>query len=1129
MHKISNLDLVQSSIENSAEYKILVEELRSSDTGALALINSQPAYIAMLAEILRRQLRQNHLIVCQDKEQALFVQNDIENLADSKEVAFLLPEIYQSIKGKLYYNQSHDVIKTESLMRAQSSHSSIWVTYPEALIEKVQAPTQLSQQAIWIKVGDHIDTQGLITKLVDLGFQKEDFVYEPGTFALRGDILDIYSYGNTHPFRIELFDDQVDSLRIFNPEDQLSEKKLMEINIIPEGQSASKPKELISLLSYLPEDTHIWMQNTDRILEDVEVLTMDMDSEILVQYDMETMTLSSEDFIQKETLWAEIKKHNIINTLAAAQLSSEHLGAQDYNQVLTVEQSPQPIFNKNFDLFEQELIQLQKDGYAVYIFAENSKQLMRIQSILDDKESQASFVPVRCTLSEGFIDHSLRIACFTDHQIFNRYHKYRVKQAYNRKKAFSLRSLQSLSPGDYIVHINHGVGKFSGLETIDVNGNKQEAVRILYKDNDILYVSTNSLHKISKYTGKEGTEPTVHKIGSSAWEKKKQKAKNRIKALAFDLINLYAKRKASGGHAHSPDNYLQNELEASFYYEDTPDQLKATQQVKEDMEKELPMDRLVCGDVGFGKTEVAVRAAFKSVCDSKQVAVLVPTTILAYQHYQTFKERLAEFPVNVDYINRFKTTKEKNETLKKLEAGQIDILIGTHAILNPKVKFKDLGLLIIDEEQKFGVGAKEKLKNIRVNVDTLTLTATPIPRTLQFSLIGARDLSIMSTPPPNRQPVHTEIGVFDEQLIKEGILYELERGGQVYFVHNRIQSLEEISSLISNLVPSARVVTAHGQMEGKTLEKKLMAFINKEYDILVSTNIIESGVDIPNANTIFINNANQFGLSDLHQLRGRVGRSNQKAFCYLLAPPMSILPDDSKKRLMALEQYNELGSGFQIAMRDLDIRGAGDILGAEQSGFINDIGYEMYQKILKQAMRELKENEFEELLTDDEKSEIIDDCTIDTDLELLIPADYVQNIQERLSLYTRLDNMESLEQIDDFRSELTDRFGSMPEPVHRLIQLVECRWLAQKLGIERVSLKKSKARLYFVSDAQSKFYESALFQNLMKHIQLSVAGAQFRSQNDKFSLVIPELDTVEGLYTLLQRMSEACIIEPVAQ
>ncbi len=1126
MQKVSNLNSLLDSIESSSVYDQLMEELRSVKKSKIALVNIQNSYLAMLLDTVRKGLSQKHILVCENKEQAFFLHNDLENISNSKELAFLLPEIYQNIKGNFYYNQSHDVIKTESLMRLHSRAKTIWVTYPEALMEKVQARARMQTRSIWLKVGDQLDVPALIEELVDLGFTKEDFVYEPGTFSLRGDILDIYSFGNTYPFRIELFDHQVDSLRIFNPEDQLSEKKLMEINIIPEGQSLQNTgDELTPVLDFLSDDAVVWIMNADRIQQDIQELYEGLREDIEVHYDEEKRTISRDHFSDWPQIWSALRRHQMVNLLQVAQLSESLISAQDYDVVMTLDQIPQPIFNKNFDLFESELLSLQSKGYENYIFAENVKQLNRIQSILDDKQSEMGFLPVTCTIAEGFIDHQLKIACFTDHQIFNRFHKYKVKQAYNRKKAFSLRALQSLTPGDYIVHINHGVGKFSGLETIEINGNKQEAVRILYKDNDILYVSTNSLHKISKYTGKDGTIPTVNKIGSAAWEKRKQKAKNRIKELAFDLINLYAKRKESGGFAHSPDGYLQNELEASFYYEDTPDQLNSTHDVKEDMEKELPMDRLVCGDVGFGKTEVAIRAAFKSCCDSKQVAVLVPTTILAYQHYNTFKERLADFPVNVDYINRFKSTKEKNDTIKRLAEGKIDIIIGTHALLNDKIKFKDLGLLIIDEEQKFGVGAKEKLKNIKVNVDTLTLTATPIPRTLQFSLMGARDLSIMSTPPPNRQPVHTEISIFDEKSIKEGILYEIERGGQVYFVHNRIQSLDEISSLISNLVPSARIVTAHGQMPGKDLERKLMAFVNKEYDVLVSTNIIESGVDIPNANTIFINNAHQFGLSDLHQLRGRVGRSNAKAFCYLIAPPLSILTDDSKKRLMALEQYNELGSGFQIAMRDLDIRGAGDILGAEQSGYINDIGYEMYQKILKQALKELKETSFQELLTEEEASEIVDDCTIDTDLELLIPPEYVENIQERLSLYTRLDSMSKQSEVENFRDELTDRFGEMPDAVMRLTLLVEARWIAQKLGIERISLKKGKARIYFVSDPNSKFYSSELFQNIMKFVQLTSLDAQFVNKNNKLALVLPSVDTVEALLELLNNMESKCVPE----
>ncbi len=1113
MSGIPNLaELLESTVSQESSQHLRKHILQNKPE-PFQMSGKYSSYIPMLLDSLAREGDQSHLIVCQNKEDALYLFNDIENLSQSSEWVHFLPEIYQKVKGEYYYNQSHDVVRTESLMRAYDDKKNIWVTYPQALVEKVEDFSK-NRKSLRVKIGDELELDKLLEELVDIGFQREDFVYEPGSFSLRGDILDIYSFGNVHPYRIELFDNQVDSLRSFNPEDQLSDKKLLEVTIIPESQSSSSDHSRLSILDVIPEDTSIWMLDEDRIREDVEEIIKSHNEEIIVRTEEDTLVLNPENFSTWAELSSIIEDSNRINW-------TQNSGRNEDD--ITLQLSPIPIINKNFDIFIDEIQNFKKRDYEIYIFAENAKQLLRIQSILEDKSVEVVLTPVTCTISTGFVNHENKTAVFTDHQIFNRYHKYRVKQAYNRKKAFTLKSLQELVPGDFVIHIDHGIGRFSGLQTIEVRGNKQEAVRLLYKDNDILYVSTNSLHKISKYTGKDGKEPVVHKIGSDAWEKKKLKAKSKIKQLAFDLIKLYAQRKKSQGFSHSFDSYLQNELEASFYYDDTPDQQRVTQEVKEDMEKAEPMDRLVCGDVAFGKTEIAIRAAFKSVTDSKQVAVLVPTTILAYQHYNTFKSRLEDFPATVDYINRFKTAKEKRETLQKLKDGQIDIIVGTHALLSDKVEFKDLGLMIIDEEQKFGVGAKEKLKNFKVNVDSLTLTATPIPRTLQFSLMGARDLSIMSTPPPNRQPVLTEIMTFDEAEIKAAILYELERGGQVYFVHNRVQSLPDIERMIKTMVPSAKVVSAHGKLDGKELEKRLMSFINKKYDVLVSTNIIESGVDIPNANTIIINNAQHFGLSDLHQLRGRVGRSNAKAFCYLIAPPMSTLTQDSKKRLMALEQYSELGSGFQIAMRDLDIRGAGDIFGADQSGFIHEIGYEMYQKILNQTIRELKETEFQELLEDVDEDRWVEDCTIDTDMEVLIPSHYVSNIQERLSLYTRLDNVKDEQELLAFSKELKDRFGTLPEPVLRMIELLKLRWIAQDLGIERISIKNAALKLFMISDPNSKFYQTDVFQNMMQFIQVKLLKAKLKNTHSKFVISVPDISEISEIRAMMENMKNHCL------
>ncbi len=856
----------------------------------------------------------------------------------------------------------------------------------------------------------------------DYGFERTDFVYEPGQFAIRGGILDIYSFGNEKPYRIELFGNDVDSIRIVDPETQLSERKLLQVSIIPNVDTQFENEERISLFDFLPENTVTWIQDyelcKERLIDAGDELRAFIKIEQSFKSEVRNEKVESrsrpssrsgsevdeDDKLQKK----DIKADDFITAVDFEERSiQKHLIEFGHRSTVTGQlveiefrTKEQPAFNRQFELLIRDLKSWESKGFQLYLFADNPKQLERLQTIFDDLKAEIVFNPITTSIHEGFIDEDLKIVCYTDHQVFQRYHKYRVKQAYNKNKALTLRMLRELQPGDFVTHIDHGVGVFSGLQKIEANGKVQEAVRIIYKDSDILYVNINSLHKIAKYTGKEGSVPKVNKLGSDVWNKLKDKTKTKVKEIAFDLIKLYAQRKAQQGFAHTPDNYMQTELEASFIYEDTPDQSKATADVKKDMESASPMDRLVCGDVGFGKTEVAIRAAFKTCIDGKQAAILVPTTILAFQHYKTFSDRLKDFPVTVDYINRFKSAKEKKETLKKVEEGKIDILIGTHGILGKDVKFKDLGLLVIDEEQKFGVGHKEKIKTLRTTVDCLTLTATPIPRTLQFSLMGARDLSIINTPPPNRQPIQTEVQVYNEDFIRDAVYFETERGGQVFVIYNRISGLAEMASIIQGLCPDLSIGYAHGQMEGHELEERILDFIDKKYDVLVCTNIVESGVDIPNVNTIIVNNAHQFGLSDLHQLRGRVGRSNKKAFCYLLAPPMSTLPNDSRKRLQTLEQHSELGSGFQIAMRDLDIRGAGNMLGGEQSGFMAEIGFEMYQKILDEAIRELKRTEFKELFKEEitKQDDYVQDCTIDTDLEILIPDEYVESIAERLSL-----------------------------------------------------------------------------------------------------------------------------------
>lgn len=1091
--------------------------------------NLRGSAVNMIAASIWQQSDTNHVFILNDKEEAAYFHNDLEHLTGALDICFF-PDSFKRTGHYNELNSSHVMLRTEALTKFSGDrvHKKVLVTYPEALFEKVVNPKTLSGNMISIKVGENLQVDALMEKFVGLGFKREDFVYEPGQFAMRGGILDIYSFGNENPYRIELFGNEVDSIRIFNPETQLSERKLLQVSILPNIETKFDTKEKISLLNYLPDNTIIWAKDLNFTIGRIGKMETDLpDSftlgQIAIDHDEDWLKeLTREDFETTEDWTAQIKKRHLIEWY---NHSLEKITGDEPTVTIQFATEEQPVFNRQFDMLIADLQRRSTQQYTPYIFAENPKQLERLRSIFEDLNAQINFVPLPTAISKGFIDHDKKVLCYTDHQIFQRYHKYKVKQAYTKGKALTMRALRELQPGDYVTHIDHGVGVYSGLQKIDVNGNMQEAIRIIYRDNDVLYVNINSLHKISKYTGKEGTQPKVNKLGSDAWEKLKNKTKKQVKDIASDLIKLYAKRKASQGFQHSPDSYLQTELEASFFYEDTPDQSKATADVKRDMEAPSPMDRLVCGDVGFGKTEVAIRAAFKTVGDSKQAAILVPTTILAFQHYQTFKERLRDFPCTVDYVNRFKSTKEKKETLKRLEEGKIDIIIGTHAILGKDVKFKDLGLLIIDEEQKFGVAAKEKLRQLKSNVDTLTLTATPIPRTLQFSLMSARDLSIINTPPPNRQPVHTEVIVFDEHTIRDAIYFEAERGGQVYFIHNRVQSLPEMATLLRNLCPDLEIGIAHGQMEGHKLEEALFDFIDHKYDVLCCTNIVESGVDITNANTIIINNAHQFGLSDLHQLRGRVGRNNKKAFCYLMAPPMSTLPNDSRKRLQTLEQFNELGSGFQIAMRDLDIRGAGNLLGGEQSGFIAEIGFEMYQKILAEAMRELKTSDFKDVFSEelDRKRDYVSDCTIDTDLEILIPDSYVESITERLSLYTQLDDIEDEEKLKAFAAEMQDRFGPIPSQVEELFTTIRCRTIAKELGFEKLILKNEQMRLYFVSNPDSPYFESDTFNHIMSYIQKHTNNARLKQVGKNFMLLVDRVKSMgdvlwflEGIYKSLQ-------------
>jgi len=1112
---------------NSPRIFQIADRITLSQPQTIALKNlygSSPAFV--ISAIFQHQItaQLNHIVVCADAEAAAYLHNTIENLTNGLDI-FYFPSSFKNKKNYRLLNSSHVMLRTEALTKwSAGGNKKLLVTYPEALFEKVVLPKTLSGNIIQIKSGDSIDLNGMMEKFVSYGFERTDFVYEPGQFALRGGILDIYSFGNEKPYRVELFGNDVDSIRIFDPETQLSERKLLQVSIIPNVETQFDDNEKVSLLDFIPDNTVIWMQDwefvKDKLLIEEENLRLFIEmgdtgykTRETEDENAEKKKISFEDFVTVNSVEEQLKKFHFI------EFGSTTDGRQPTTEII-FNTKAQPSFNRNFDLLMKDLKNREANQYKIYLFAENPKQLERLHVIFEDLHSAIQFNPIPVSIHEGFIDDDLKIVCYTDHQIFQRYHKYKVKQAYNKNKALTLRTLRELQPGDYVTHIDHGVGVYSGLQKIEVNGKLQEAVRIIYKDSDILYVNINSLHKISKYTGKEGTVPKVSKLGSDVWQKLKEKTKTRVKEIAFDLIKLYAQRKAQQGFAHALDNYMQTELEASFIYEDTPDQSKATADVKRDMESPSPMDRLVCGDVGFGKTEVAIRAAFKTCCDGKQAAVLVPTTILAFQHYKTFGERLKDFPVTVDYVNRFKSSKEKKETYKKLEEGKVDIIIGTHALLGKEVKFKDLGLLVIDEEQKFGVAHKEKIKTLRTNVDCLTLTATPIPRTLQFSLMGARDLSIINTPPPNRQPIQTEVHGYNEDFIRDAIYFETERGGQVFFIFNRILGLAEMTAIIQGLCPDLSIGYAHGQMEGHELEERILDFIDKKYDVLVCTNIVESGVDIPNVNTIIVNNAHQFGLSDLHQLRGRVGRSNKKAFCYLLAPSLATLPTDSRKRLQTLEQHSDLGSGFQIAMRDLDIRGAGNMLGGEQSGFMAEIGFETYQKILDEAIKELKRTEFKELFKEEisKQEDYVQDCTIDTDLEILIPDSYVESITERLSLYTRLDNCDSEEELNFFAIELIDRFGPLPKQVEDLFDTVRCRKLAVALGFERMLLKDDTLKCYFINKPDSPYFESDTFKHILEFIQKQTNKAKLRQNGKLFMLVVDDILSMQHLLKFMQQL-----------
>lgn len=1055
-----------------------------------------------------------------DSEEAGYFYHDIVQANGDKHVLFFPSSYRRAIK----YGQkdaANEILRTEVLSKLEQNEPVSIVTYPEALAEKVVSRQTLNQQTLTLATGKQYETEAITKKLTDYGFEHVDYVYEPGQFAMRGSILDVYSFASEYPYRIDFFGDEIDSIRTFEVETQLSKEKKNSVSIVPELGQATENE--ISFLEFIPQDTLLWVKDLLWIKERIQAIHDEsLSPQALAAYEGE----------QTERMNLERKlidgSEFTVRALDFKRIDFGHKSVGTPQATLQFQTSIQPIFHKNFDLVASTLTDYLQRNYTIYICSDSVKQTDRLRDIFAERKDQISFKAVDHTLHEGFIDHTLKMCLFTDHQIFDRFHKFNLRsdKARSGKVALSLKELNQFEPGDYVVHIDHGIGKFAGLVRIPNGNTTQEVIKLIYQNDDVVFVSIHSLHKISKYKGKEGEQPRISKLGTGAWEKMKDRTKAKIKDIARDLIKLYSQRKQEKGFQYSADSFLQHELEASFLYEDTPDQLKATQDVKADMESDRPMDRLVCGDVGFGKTEVAIRAAFKAVADNKQVAVLVPTTVLAYQHFQTFRKRLEGMPCKVDYLSRARTAKDTSRILKELADGQINILIGTHKIIGKSVKFKDLGLLIIDEEQKFGVSVKEKLRQIKVNIDTLTMTATPIPRTLQFSLMGARDLSVIQTPPPNRYPIQTEVHTFNEEIISEAINFEMSRNGQVFFVNNRIQNLMELKMMIQRNIPDCRVCIGHGQMQPEELEKIIFDFVNYDYDVLLATTIIESGIDIPNANTIIINQAQNFGLSDLHQMRGRVGRSNKKAFCYLLAPPLTSLTPEAKRRLQAIENFSDLGSGIHIAMQDLDIRGAGNMLGAEQSGFIADLGYETYQKILAEAVKELKNEEFADLYAEEIKAgeekisgeEFVDECTVESDLELLFPNEYIPSSSERMLLYRELDKLELDKEVEDFKARLIDRFGKIPPETEELTRIVPLRRLAKRMGIEKVILKADRMTLYFVSNLESPYYQSKAFGKVIEYMAKYPRNCNLREQNGKRSMVMKEIHDVASAVSVLQEM-----------
>ena len=1054
------------------------------------------------------------LLIFDSKEEAAYYLNDFEMLLDENQVLFY-PGSYRRPYHVEETDNANVLLRAEVLNRINSQKKpAVIITYPEALFEKVVSRTQLEKSIFKVSIGETLNLDFFNEVLFEYQFSRVDFVTEPGEFSVRGGIVDVFSFSHDEPYRIEFFGDEVESIRTFDIETQLSTNTIKKIQILPNIEHKLLNQTRQSFFEYISSETLIFAKNISNLFESTEKLQQ----KAREAYDALTSEINYSNPVDLFCTSANFKSQLL--DFSVVEFGMNSILATNVSQKVEFQVGPQPSFNKQFNLLIEELNSKHDLGYHNFICCSSSQQAQRFYDIFETIDNQVHCQIIVMSLYEGFVDHDNKLVCYTDHQIFERYHKFHLKNGYTKKQSITLKELTKLEIGDYITHIDHGIGKFGGLQKIEVEGKKQEAIKLFYGERDVLYLSIHALHKITKFNGKDGKLPKIYKLGSKAWKVLKQKTKIKVKEVAFNLIKLYAKRKLETGHRYKPDSSMQHELEASFMYEDTPDQVTATADIKADMESERPMDRLICGDVGFGKTEVAIRAAFKAVDNGKQVAILVPTTILAFQHAKTFRARFKDFPVTIDYTNRFKTTKQRKDTLEQLESGQLDIIIGTHQLVNKSVKFKDLGLLIVDEEQKFGVAVKEKLKTLKDNVDVLTLTATPIPRTLQFSLMAARDLSVINTPPPNRYPIESQVIRLNETIIRDAISYEIQRSGQVYFIHNRIENINEVAGLIQRLVPDAKIRVGHGQLEGRKLERLMLDFMGGEFDVLVSTTIVESGLDVPNANTILINNANNFGLSDLHQMRGRVGRSNKKAFCYFITPDFHAMTDDARKRISALEQYTALGSGFNIAMKDLEIRGAGDLLGGEQSGFINDIGFETYQKILNEAIEELKESEFKNLFKEEiNNKQFVKEITLDTDFSLMFPDDFVNNITERLSLYTQLNTLNSETELEVFDRDLTDRFGALPIQVVDLLDSVRIKWLATKLGFDKIVMKQGKLIGYFVRDQNSLFYQSDHFTRILKYVQAnpklcSIKEKQMR-QGLRLLMSFKNISTVqEGLKSL---------------